>query len=133
MSWTAEIKNIVKQGGEVHITVELSNGVETVGKTFKLATTQNLKNLVRSEISRISSLYEFAESVTNGNIDLTPEPEPVVVPEQPNPEKEAFLDALNKFRDGQKLFDSGIITSTQLTGLKTDLKALYKPQYQEFI
>ena len=128
--WTATIKTIKKQAGEVHITVELTNGTETVGKVFKLSTVQNLKSLIQAEIARIDSLYTLADTVKEGSVDLTPDPIPSSTPT--DPAREAFKVKVQEYYRAVELEKAGIITSSQLLAIKTALKQAYKPEYADF-
>lgn len=65
MAWTATIRQPAKSRGEVIITVDFTDGVDTVTKEyhFQSGDLGQLKQNVQSEIQRLSDLDVFYEAV----------------------------------------------------------------------
>lgn len=130
--WTATITGKTFSNGKLTVNLELTNGTDIVNKTIE--NVQNLANLKTSAkffIDTLTAMETFADTITTGVFDTTPD-----TLTQAEIERNDWLKDYYKWIKIKKnLVDTGILTGseTQLTNLLTSIQTNFKPAYLNFI
>jgi hypothetical protein len=74
--WSAEITDKTIDKGVLTLTITYSNdeGIDPIIQTINFVSKPNdfyLENLIQSRIDQLTSIYEYAETVTKGSVDLS--------------------------------------------------------------
>ena len=137
MSWTAELKSVVKQRDTVTVTIAYTDGKETIEYSEKIngfPGDDYVQRRARNVIRDLENLDRFATSQTLGPIDTSVEPEPE--PEQPSEAEVAkalFFEKFAKLNGLKAALEKGLIKADDATlaALTAEVKAAYLPEYAE--
>lgn len=129
MTWTASLKQIEKQNGQLHLVVAFNNGTDTVNQDFYIGSITSLKQLCNSTINQLDTLYTFANNTTPGPIDLTPDP--VTPPTQAQLDEIQFFQDYARWQKVNGAINMGILTGqeTAVVNLKNKVISEFKPAY----
>lgn len=132
MPWTATITGKTFSNGKLTVNLELTNGTDVVNKAIEnVQSLANLKISVKQLTETLTALESFADTISTGSFDSTPD-----TLTQAEIERNDWLKDYYKWIKIKKnLVDTGILTGseTQLTTLLSSLQTNFKPAYLNFI
>lgn len=137
MAWTAKITDKSLSEGKLSVTVELDNGTEKFGERFTIPNAQSpewLKDRINERIKVLTDLSTYADSLSVGEVDLTPtaipEPEP---PSKEETDRNQFVQDFTKLQQLQKALQVGLVKKEDIDAQGAIVKSKFKPEYLDIL
>ncbi len=124
--FTPTIKSIDKRDGIIRLIVEFVNGAETVQEEFRLTSTTNLKDTLRTKAQQLDALY--VATINVGEFDISADPSP----SQAELDKRTFFSDYSKWQQVKKLIDHGILIGTEPKVIALKGKVIDEFKYEYF-
>ncbi len=131
--YTAKITNKEEVSQGIKLTVEFSNGTNSVVETVIPQDKNGFNHWVDSRITSLNTLEELkAEDNLGVEVDTSPV---VPTPTQAELDQQEWFTDYGKLVDIQKLIDLGVLTGTEtkVVALRNKVKTDFKPSYFNLI
>lgn len=129
MAFIAELKGKVQEGGNMRFFVTFTDGATSLQKEIIQPLGGVNVEAFKREVGKILSDLNNPTTISDGQIDTTPEPETPKTPSEID--RDAWLQDWNNLVSANKLIDAGVIDATlpAYVALKAKVKTNFKNGY----
>jgi hypothetical protein len=132
MSWDASIVSTARDYFNVKVTVQYTDGNTTLTKDYEVTDQDSLNNAIDQQITQLNSSDDVLNQTATGIFTPVNTGVPVISPPVTiDPAVQAFMDALNSYRQYQKAVALGLLPANDpgVTSATSTLQGLFNINY----